>query len=140
MDGIPVVQCQWRLTYVWMIGVGVSFALLLAQTFTGKFGDQSPRAWSWFLPAVLPTLTLIVGSLVYQSRSASPGATADPRLYRLSSGLSAIYLILVLFVLLSAAFPGPAPIERMTQSQIWVSPVQALVTSALGAFFVSKKE
>lgn len=132
-------QGQWRLTYIWLGGVGVSFALLFAQTMAQKFGDQTEKAWSWFLPTVLPVLTLIVSSLVYQ-KNKNGQATVDKQMYVISAALSVFYLLLVLAVLLSTGFPGPPPLDRMTQAQLWLSPVQALTASALGAFFVSKKE
>ena len=132
-------QGQWRLAYIWLGGAGVSFAILLTQTMGRKFGDQYDKAWSWFLPTVLPVLTLIVSSLVYQART-SEQATVDARMYRISAAFSAFYLSLVLGVLVSTAFPGVLPLDRMTQAQLWLSPVQALTASALGAFFVSKKE
>jgi hypothetical protein len=138
-ERMPVTQGQWRLAYIWLGGAGVSFAILLAQTMWRKFGDQYDRAWSWFLPTVLPVLTLIVSSLVYQART-NETATVDTRMFQISAAFSAFYLLLVLGVLVSTAFPGPPPLDRMTQAQLWLSPVQALTASALGAFFVSKKE
>jgi cytochrome bd-type quinol oxidase subunit 2 len=138
-ERMPVTQGQWRLAYIWLGGAGVSFAILLAQTMWRKFGDQYDRAWSWFLPTVLPVLTLIVSSLVYQART-NETATVDRRMYQISAAFSVFYLSLVLGVLLSTAFPGVLPLDRMTQAQLWLSPVHALTASALGAFFVSKKE
>jgi len=139
-ERISVTQAQWRLAFIWMIGAGISFALLMAQTVGQKYADQYQKAWAWFLPTVIPILTLIIGSLVYQARTNEDGATVDKRMYLVSTALSAFYLILVLGVLVSTAFPGVPPLEKMSQSQLWLTPVQALISSALGAFFVSKRD
>lgn len=139
-ERIPVTDGQWKLSYIWLGGAGVSFAIVLGQTVVGKFGSQADKAWSWFLPTVLPVLTLIVSSLVYQkAQDATTTATVDRRMFLISAGLSCFYLLLVLVAVLTTALPG-SPLDRMSQSQFWLSPVQALTAGALGAFFVSKKE
>jgi cytochrome bd-type quinol oxidase subunit 2 len=139
-ERISVAHGQWRLAFVWMTGVGISFAVLLAQTMGQKYGDQYQKAWSWFLPTVIPILTLIIGSLVYQAKTNGDAATVDKRMYLVSMVFSAFYLVLVLGVLVSTAFPGVPPLEKMSQSQLWLTPIQALTSSALGAFFVSKRD
>ena len=140
-ERMSVVQGQWRLAYVWMVGAGISFLVLLGQTMRHVYGSQYAKAWSWFLPTVVPILTLIVGSLAYQAKASEDGATVDRRMYLVSMVFSAFYLLLVLGVLASTAFQAQdLPLERMSQSQLWLAPVQALTTTALGAFFVSKKQ
>lgn len=137
-DRISVAQGQWRLAYIWLAGAAISLVLLLTQTMGQKFGDQYDKAWSWFLTTVVPILTLMIGALVYQARSGDD-ATVDRRMFLLSAALSSFYLVLVFGVLISTAFTS-APLERMTQAQLWLSPTHALTSSALGAFFVSKKD
>ncbi len=68
MERLPVVSCQWRLAWAWFIGAGLTFLLLLTQTTSGKYGEQYTKVWSWFLPTVVPTLTLVIGALVYDAK------------------------------------------------------------------------
>lgn len=139
-ERVPVGNCQWKLAYVWFAGAAMTFLLLLLQTITGKYGEQGSKVWSWFLPTVLPTLTLMVGSLVYAATSELSAATVDNRMFTLSLYLSGFYLLLVLAVPLTTPFTRATPVEWILQSNLWLAPVQGLVTGLLGAFFVSKKD
>ena len=139
MERLPVVSCQWRLAWAWFIGAGLTFLLLLTQTTSGKYGEQYTKVWSWFLPTVVPTLTLVIGALVYDAKDQPSTATIDKRMFTLSLILSIAYLFLVLGTLLSTPFSRATPVEWIGQSHLWLSPVQGLVSSALGAFFVSRR-
>ena len=141
-DREGVAACQWRLAYVWFSGAGAILAILVAQTVYGTYGGQVQKVWSWFMAAVLPTLTLMIGSLAYEARvePAGAGATVDRRMYRLSQGLSILYLFLVFAAVIARAFPiAVSPVEFMEQSNLWLLPTQGFVSGALGAFFVSRK-
>ncbi len=136
---LPVSFCQHRLAVVWLIGSGLVFALLIAQTVGGKYGTQADKAFGWLLPTVLPTLLLIVGAVASEARRAESMATVDRFAFRMSLGLSAFYLVLVLATSLVQPFSSMTPLELMTTSHLWLGPVQGVVGIALGVFFTSRQ-
>lgn len=130
---------KWWLTALWFAGAGVVFAVLVVQSLRGVYEPRTADAWAWFLPTVMPTLSLIVGVLVADMRNtaalASADAAIDPPLFWLGSGLSALYLLLVAVTILSQPFLSAPPLELMQRSLQWIVPMQGLTVAALGAFF-----
>jgi hypothetical protein len=132
-----MVRCKRRLATVWFVLGGVIFLLLVIQTVMGYYGQRATDAWGWFLPNVMPTLSLIVGVLVLdQMGGGVKTRTADAFLYRLALGLSCAYLLLILLSILIQPFAPLPPLELMQQSNLWLGPLQGLVAGALGAFFI----
>ena len=132
-----MVRCKRRLATVWFVLGGVIFLLLVIQTVMGYYGQRATDAWGWFLPNVMPTLSLIVGVLVLdQMGGGVKTRTADAFLYRLALGLSCAYLLLILLSILIQSFAPLPPLELMQQSNLWLGPLQGLVAGALGAFFI----
>ena len=125
-----------RLAVVWFVGGGVSFLVLLFISFFAGTLDLI-GLWDWFLPAIVPNLSLIVGVLVFTHRQ--PGAVdlpVDSFLYRLAFGLSLLYVLLLLLPLVFFPLTGkPLPVLLDT-SRLWLAAVQGLATGVLGAFFV----
>jgi len=137
-DRVSVSNAQIRLAVLWLIAAGVIFLLVLAQTVGGKYGNQSQRAWDWFLPTVVPTLSLILGAIVYAARASNTEQTVDRSVFRITFALSAFYLACVLTVLLLQPFSDLTPLEFITGTNVWLSAIQGIVGVALGAFFTSK--
>jgi hypothetical protein len=127
-----------KLALIWFAGSGVTFAIVLIQTFFNHYGAQADQAWSWLLPSVLPTLSLIVGVLVSDAVQRDHVDTRiDPFLLRCAAGFSAVYLLVVLgTILLQPAAQGVTPLTLMHRSQLFLGPFQGLVSALLGAFFV----
>lgn len=124
------------LTFVWWIwGLAlVAYAAALAQNET-LFPDPA-AVWSWFVPNIFPTMTL-VGAAAYGGRKAAApfgeGATA---LFLLAVASSILYLGLLTQALLNAQISVPA-VKSLSTASLWLGPLQGLVTSLLGFFFVS---
>ena len=125
-----------RLAILWFAGGGVVFLTLLAQTLAGRYGERVEQAWGWMLPSVMPTLSLIVAVLVMSSRRrASPKTVVDRFFYRLSWWLSAVYLATVAATLFVQPLTRWAPLDLMERSNLWLGPMQGLVTGSLAVFF-----
>lgn len=125
-----------RLALVWFAGAGACFVVLLFISFFANLSNLA-RLWEWFLPAVVPNLSLIIGVLVYAQRQPTPGETrVDEFLYRLALWLSLIYVLLLLLPLLFFPATGKSLPELMDISSLWLAAVQGLVTGVMGAFFV----
>jgi len=128
-----------RLAAVWLTGAGLSFALVFAQTLLGKYGDHAEQAWSWLLPNVMPTASLIIGVYVSEVAGVARKPVAvNPFVYRLALGLSVAYLLAVLMTLLSVPLSDYGPTTLMEKSNLGLGAFQGLVSAALGAFFVNE--
>lgn len=135
-------DCQWRLASVWLSGAGVLLALFLVQVAGRKFDGEETRAWAWLLPNVVPVLTMIGGAVSYQVSRPKVRIEVNPFAYRAAVALSVVYLAILLLVLLLiplAETRGTSPIAWVTQCQVPITALSAIVGGALGAFFVSSK-
>ena len=61
------------------------------------------------------------------------------RFFRLSGGLSALYLATVAATLYLQPLTPWGPLELMQRSNLWLGPMQGLVVASLGAFFVRQQ-
>lgn len=125
-----------RLALVWFSGAGACFVVLLFISFFANLGDLA-GLWEWFLPAIVPNLSLIIGVLVYtQRQQAAAEINVDEFLYRLAIGLSLLYVMLLLLPLVFFPATGKSLPELLDISSLWLAAVQGLVTGVMGAFFV----
>lgn len=140
-ERISVSACQRRLATVWFLGGGTVFAILVVQTLNQHYGDQARDAWGWFLPTVMPILTLIVSATAVTK--AESQATVDRSVFYISFGLSLFYLLLVIATIAYQIFTTLKPsemIELMKTSNLWLGPVQGLLGISLGVFFGKRED
>ena len=140
-DRISVPSCQRRLATVWFLGGGVVFAILVIQTLNQHYGDQARDAWGWFLPTVMPILTLIVSATAVTK--AESQATVDRSVFYISFGLSLFYLLLVIGTIAYQIFTTLKPsemIDLMKTSNLWLGSVQGLLGISLGVFFGKRED
>jgi hypothetical protein len=134
---VSMQQCKRRLAILWFISSSFLFIIMLIQSFLGHYGNDITDAWGWFLPTVMPTLSLIVGVLV--SDALGKGVRIQKVsnfLFRLAFSLSLAYLLVVILTILFQPFSTLAPLDLMKQSHLWLGPFQGLVSASLGAFFI----
>ena len=138
---IPRAVCKKRLTVLWFSGAGFLFILLLLQTLLGRYGEGPEEAWAWFLPTVMPTLSLMIGILVSEALAKdSEKALVDRFVYKLAFVVSLVYLTVVSLTIFLSPFSSLGQLELMTMSNLWLAPFQGLATAALGAFFVNRQK
>jgi hypothetical protein len=134
---IPMTKCKRILATLWFTASGILFFVLFLQTIFGRYGEKSLDAWRWFLPTIMPTLSLIIGVFVVDTRGKGVRITKiNPFLFKLTLGISSAYLVTVLMLFLLQPFATISPLELMTQSNLWLGPFQGLVAASMGAFFV----
>ncbi len=133
-------KCKKSLAMVWFSGSGIIFLLLIIQSNTGRYPGFTSEVWEWFLPTIMPTLSLIIGVLVLDaSEKSSNIKTIDRFLFRLSLSLSIVYLVVVAQTILIKPFTLTPALDLMKQSNLWLGPLQGLVAASLGAFFICGK-
>lgn len=147
-SNISLEKARYRLARLWFIGVGIIFLLLVAQS---SFGDiyegRLEEVWSWALPTVIPTLSLLLSVLGANAIVQVNDSNADTGMvrrsfYSIAYWLSVFYLLLILAtILLQPINPSEkfTAVDFLKRSQLWLSPVQGIVISAMGILFFSKQ-
>jgi hypothetical protein len=134
---VTVAFCKRWLATVWFAGAGLAFFIVLLQSLLGRYGDEVNQVWGWLLPTVMPTLSLIIGVLVFEAvQGTDRSKRIDRFLFRLTVGVSIAYLAAVILVIAVQPFASTPPLQLMNQANVWLGPFQGLVAAALGAFFV----
>lgn len=136
---ISVAQSQRRLLVVWG-GISILAAVMvLVQTSPhGAYHSNASAVWEWFLPTVVPTMSLILGTVAAEARAPAASGTVEVFYYRLALWVSLAYLALVLGLLLMYA-QSPTPVADLKSTSRFITVLYSLVGIALGTFFVSKK-
>jgi len=114
--------------------------ILIAQSIAGTWGTWVSDAWSWLLPTILPTLTLIISTVAVEATQHRASRTeVNSFAYYLCLGLSAFYLLCVVTILITVNFVQIKPLELMKMSSLWLAPLQGLLSGIIGVFFVKQK-
>jgi hypothetical protein len=136
-------KAMWWLAGIWFAGAGLCFVVLIGQSQAGVFDSDVGGVWGWFLPTVMPTLSLIVGALVADYRKVPAGSreankSAASPVFWLGAALSGLYLLLLGLAIVMPSFQvEAAPLALMQRSNFWLGPLQGLCVAALGFFFQS---
>ena len=131
--------CRKKLATIWFSLSGILFIILIIQTLLGRFGESIQEIWSWFLPTIMPTLSLIITVVVVDGTASAKEIEVDPFLFRLASILSVAYLFAVLATFLFEPFSESPFVDLAQQSSLYLGPFQGLTSASIGAFFVKKK-
>ncbi|MBU1138963.1 MAG: hypothetical protein KKD01_00220 [Proteobacteria bacterium] len=138
---LPLERARWTLAKLWFVGAGLVFLILVGQSIAGKYQDKTELVWSWALPTVMPTLSLIVTVLGASALQKQLDVIAVRRsFYTLSLWLSVIYLALILLTLGLEPFSTLESLELLNLSNLWLAPFQGLVISALGVLFFTQSK
>jgi hypothetical protein len=137
---IPLEKVRYSLALIWLCGCGVIVLIVVVQSLLGHFQDESQAVWGWLLPTIMPSLSMIMTVLGYTALVESSAKLAVRISFLLLvKWLSLFYLALVLITIIIQPFTSSSPTELMSLSNLWLGPIQALVASALGVLFVSKR-
>lgn len=142
---VPISQCKYRLAAVWLAWFILLLLLLILQTAFGRYGShagdlKASEAFGWFLPTIVPTLSLVIGVLVSDARDHSKDVKlVDQRMYRLSMVLSVCYLLVVSLTFLIDPFTNWSQLQLMNLSNLWLGPLQGIVSATIGVFFFSNE-
>lgn len=152
MTRISFSSAQRTLALVWSIGFLLNFTLVVIVANGDNFKSTETVAWSWFLPAIVPTLSLVLGSYFRNAFKPVESKQVERFALRLTVILSSFYLLVLGMSFINAVLTPWFHPERSTQqllqmsqhllqiSAIYLSPLQGIVAIALGHFVVSAKE
>lgn len=137
---VLMMSAKKRLAILWFVAFTLIFILILLQTIRGVYQDHTSEAWSWFLPTIIPTLSLMIAVFVSDALGISKDAHyVDRFFYRLTFFLSFFYLLIVGATIIAQVFSEKWPWELLQQSNLWLGPLQGLVIGALVVFFRQKE-
>ena len=141
MRRISMTAARKRLAVEWFIGGAILFAIVFFQSVIGNYyGKDYPVVWSWLLPNIMPTLSLVVAVLVSEhARGGASESTVDAFIFWMAFALSAAYLLVILLTIFATRFSELGPPNLFRASTIWLGPFQGLVAAALGAFFLHEE-
>jgi len=132
---------------LWFSVAALLFLFLVGQSIAGVYRyrtetgmeDLTSDAWGWFLPTLMPTLSLIVAIFVTDVGSRrNATATVDRFFFRMAFWLSTLYLVVVVMSLLGTTLFSRNPLSDLKTSNLWLGPLQGLASAAVGAFFVKR--
>ncbi|PSL24037.1 hypothetical protein [Chitinophaga ginsengisoli] len=127
-----------RLAKIWFIGSGVPFLILVVQSILGKYADKVKEAFTWFIPTVFPTLTLMISVIGAAALIPKENRVIRTSFLKLTVGVSIAYLVILSLVLFLQPFGNfEDPIELFSMSNFFITPIQGVVVAALGFLFTS---
>lgn len=134
-------RAKWIMALLWIVSFAVLLLLLALQSLFGHYAPRTQDAWNWFLPAIVPTVSLIAGVLVIDFQTGREREDAskfiDTLLFPVALWLSVFYLLLVAVSIMVQPLLRMPPLEVMQLSSLWLVPMQALTVGVLAAFFRS---
>ncbi len=132
-----------RLMILWSVGCGIPFLLLITQSLFSVYDSSVDKVWSWFLPNILPIIGIMISALASTAFDATSGTMVKKLLAVAATVLSIVYLGAISLTILIQPFTATSAESRialMNQSNIWLGPMQGLVSSSIAALFVTKEK
>ena len=138
---ISMTTAKKRIATIWFCFGGFLFIILFLQTLSSYYGDKVSEAWSWFLPTIFPTLSLITAVFVSDAIGKNSFIQSVDRFYYfLTIALSLVYLLGISLVFLSGPLTEANPIDIMKSANFGLGPLQGIVIACMGIFFVKKEK
>lgn len=138
---INFLKAKKRIATLWFVYSLILFLIIFLQSLAGKFENKNQEAWGWFLSTILPNLTLMLSVFIIDARTATVDKSEIDNFYfRLTMGLSSLYLTSILLLILLQPLTTKSIIQLMNESSIFLGPFQGLVSGSIGLFFVNKEK
>ena len=137
-EKIDIRVAQLRLMVVWLTGVAPSFALMIVRTI-GPDSLNIQKVWGWLLAAVMPTLSLVVGTYAAAAHQTKINRLADRLFFRITIGLSLAYLVILTVTILFYPLGTDDAMKLLDNMSLILGPLQGLVSASLGVFFATNR-
>ena len=136
-SNVKLVETQRALLMIWGVGFSVCLLVMLMMTAAGTFGAGVHEAWSWFMPTLLPTVSMTLSSAIAPAEG--KGGRVGPRFVaRLAKSVSIFYLALVVITLLAWPLTNEGPLKWFQTSGLWMGPIQGVVGAVLAVFLTGQ--
>jgi cytochrome bd-type quinol oxidase subunit 2 len=133
-----------QLAKIWFWGSSLPFMILTIQSILGKYGENVQDAFSWFIPTVFPTLTLMISVIGAAALKPKEDRVIRTNFLKITVGISIAYLIVLSLVIFLQPFSRyEDPIKLFSISNFFIAPLQGIAVGSLGFLFTSdtpKKE
>lgn len=134
-------EVRAKLATVWFTGSGIVFVVLMLQSIFGKYAGQLQEVWSWFVPTVVPSLSLMLGVIGASALSAADDdRMVKATFYRFALALSYFYLVVLALTIFLEPLGNVPGIQLFILSNYWLSPIQGLVVAAIGVVFATQEK
>jgi hypothetical protein len=134
---VTLEEARSRLSTVWFAGSGLVFVLLMVESLFGKYGTDTQQVWAWYIPCVVPTLSLMVSVLGAGALGSGDRRYLRYNFFTLTWWLSLSYIVVLLLTVIAASVRVPA-VDVLVLSNSWLGPLQGVVVAAIGYIFISK--
>ena len=128
---------QKKIAMLWLIVSFVLFLIFLILSLT-KYKEVDSQIWNWFLPNIIPTLSLILGVFVSEFFNSKKNRKQVVLFYfNLTFYMSLCYLMIFFVLIIVDGLDSNLPLtEIIAKSNLYLGPLQGLVTITMGLFFV----
>lgn len=124
-----------RLGLLWLSFFVLLFLLFVLQTFGQRFGSREEQAWAWFLPSILPTVSLILAVYAREAFDRRSRRRIRKGPFYIAFAVSLLYLLILAAVIVVPAFWGRPFFEFIGATAYFLGPLQGLAAGILGVFF-----
>jgi general stress protein CsbA len=138
-ERVPLERARNQLVFVWLIGGGVLFAVLVVQSILGRYGTKVQDAWSWFIPTIVPTISLMIGVLGSAALGNDDQRSVRRTFFGITWWLSVAYLAVLALTVVLQPFSPLEAIQLYQLSNYWLTPIQGVVSAAIGFLFTSQR-
>lgn len=133
---MTVQSARKSISWLWFVVGTSTLFLVAAQSIAGRFEPRTSEVWEWLLPNLMPTLMLVVSVFTFSPvRNAGVRKVSTP--FVIAAVVMSIgYLLLVLSPFVLPPILGTGPMEVIGTTQLFIGPIQGIVSGILGVFFV----
>ncbi len=147
---VPVRQLQYRLLSIWLYGGLATGVLLIVLTLSGRYESNADKVWSWFIPTIVPTLSLMIGVIAAEAMLPPERRgehSVEQRFAGLATRLSCAYIVVLFGTIVATTIAAAldtsgepkTAAEWLLSSNYWLAPFQAFAAVAIGAVFRSAR-
>ena len=137
---LSMARCKTILGAIWVVFFLALFILLVLQVNGNKYDGNASAVWNWFLPMILPTVSLIIGVFLLDVQNNSiQEAKVNATVFYLAAGGSIIYLIFLSWIFFGEPYTDKNIFTAMKEFGTPISVLQGVVNSFVGVFFMNKK-
>jgi hypothetical protein len=138
---MQLAKARKRLATLWFILSALIFTIFIFVTNVQVLPAGESDAWGWFLPTILPSLTLMLSVFVAQTLGGDDDEKViDGFVFKLAFCVSLFYLLILLYVLLSYSRQEDGDLlSYYKKYNTMLAALQSFVSACLGIFFTNHR-